>query len=168
MLPSPQEAPLHCYRHPGVETLLRCGRCGQPICVRCIVQTPVGARCPDCARLRRLPTYQVSLANYLVAGGLALGLGLGLGVAWTLFIAFFFRLGLLLLVGGLGVGYIIGEVTSLAVNRKRGAGLQAIAALGTVLSYGVALLFTGSGLLLSLYGLGAIAIGVYIAVSRLR
>jgi hypothetical protein len=38
-----------CSRHPKVETGLKCGRCGTPICPRCMVYTPVGIRCPDCA-----------------------------------------------------------------------------------------------------------------------
>ena len=37
-----------CYRHPGVETGLRCNRCEKPICVQCAKRTPVGFRCPDC------------------------------------------------------------------------------------------------------------------------
>jgi hypothetical protein len=47
------EAPLHCARHPSVETYLRCGRCDTPICPKCQVMTPVGSRCPTCARVRR-------------------------------------------------------------------------------------------------------------------
>lgn len=39
-----------CKRHPAIETGLKCGRCGTPICPRCMVYTPVGVRCPDCAR----------------------------------------------------------------------------------------------------------------------
>lgn len=40
---------IYCARHPKTETLLRCGRCGTPICPRCMVQSGVGIRCPDCA-----------------------------------------------------------------------------------------------------------------------
>ncbi|MCB0882021.1 MAG: rhomboid family intramembrane serine protease [Thermoleophilia bacterium] len=39
-----------CYRHPGRETLVRCGSCERPICTDCMVETPVGMRCPECAR----------------------------------------------------------------------------------------------------------------------
>lgn len=41
-------ASTHCYRHPEVETGLRCNRCGKPICPKCAQRSPVGFRCPDC------------------------------------------------------------------------------------------------------------------------
>jgi membrane associated rhomboid family serine protease len=39
-----------CYRHPGRETGVSCSNCGKPICPDCMTSTPVGMRCPDCAR----------------------------------------------------------------------------------------------------------------------
>jgi len=39
---------LYCANHPDTETLLRCNRCGKPICTRCAVRTPVGLRCKEC------------------------------------------------------------------------------------------------------------------------
>jgi len=41
-----------CYRHPGRETSVGCSNCGRPICPDCMTSTPVGMRCPDCARQR--------------------------------------------------------------------------------------------------------------------
>ena len=32
------------------ETLLRCNKCGNPICMACAVRTPVGYRCTNCVR----------------------------------------------------------------------------------------------------------------------
>lgn len=47
--PSPVDDALPvCYRHPEVETGLRCNRCNQPICPQCARRSPVGFRCPDC------------------------------------------------------------------------------------------------------------------------
>jgi hypothetical protein len=73
------------------------------------------------------------------------------------------------------VGYIIGEVTSRAVNRKRSTGLAVIAAAGVIVSYLINLLLRLSGgLVLSLdlqfilFNLLALALGIYLAVSRLR
>jgi hypothetical protein len=43
-------APVYCANHPGVETSLRCNRCGKPICSKCAVRTPTGYRCPECVR----------------------------------------------------------------------------------------------------------------------
>jgi membrane associated rhomboid family serine protease len=41
-----------CYRHPGRETGVHCSNCGRPICPDCMTSTPVGMRCPECARQR--------------------------------------------------------------------------------------------------------------------
>jgi membrane associated rhomboid family serine protease len=41
-----------CYRHPGRETNVSCSNCGRPICPDCMTVTPVGMRCPECARER--------------------------------------------------------------------------------------------------------------------
>jgi len=161
---------MKCAAHPGVETNLRCGKCGKPICPRCMVQTLVGARCPECARLYKLPTYRVSTVYYLRAVGTALGMALVSGVLWGLantVIPFFF---LNLLIGA-GVGYAIGEVVGRAVNRKRGKGLAAVAGAGVIISYLVSiLLFFGlpAGILHILFDLISVALGIYFAVTRLR
>lgn len=39
-----------CARHPGVETLLSCTRCGAPACPDCLVAGAVGSQCVDCVR----------------------------------------------------------------------------------------------------------------------
>jgi membrane associated rhomboid family serine protease len=41
-----------CYRHPDRETGVACSNCGRPICPDCMTTTPVGMRCPECARQR--------------------------------------------------------------------------------------------------------------------
>ncbi|MBL7127261.1 MAG: hypothetical protein ISS58_08715 [Dehalococcoidales bacterium] len=161
---------MKCAAHPRVETNLKCGKCGKPICPRCMVQTLVGARCPECARLYKLPTYRVSTKYYLRAVGPALGMALARGVLWGLantFIPFFF---LNLLIGA-GVGYVIGEVVGRAVNRKRGKGLAAVAGAGVIISYLVSIfLFFGlpAGILHILFDLISVALGIYFAVTRLR
>jgi len=161
---------MKCAAHPKVETNLRCGKCGKPICPKCMVQTAVGARCPECARLYKLPTYRVSTVYYLRAAGTALGMAVVSGLLWGLantFIPFFF---LNLLIGA-GVGYAIGEVVSLAVNRKRGRGLAAVAGVGVVVSYLVGIflpLGLPFGLFHILFDIISVALGVYFAVARLR
>lgn len=41
-----------CYRHPNRETGVACSNCGRPICTDCMTPTPVGMRCPECAKDR--------------------------------------------------------------------------------------------------------------------
>ena len=73
---------MKCTYHPDVETNLRCSKCGKPICPRCLVETPVGARCPDCARLYKLPTFNIAPHHYMRAIGVGVGLAIGFGLFW--------------------------------------------------------------------------------------
>ena len=41
-----------CYRHPNRETGVSCSNCGRPICPECMTPSPVGMRCPECAKQR--------------------------------------------------------------------------------------------------------------------
>lgn len=47
-LPPPPPTTERCYRHPDVETGVRCTRCGRPICPDCMIPAPVGHQCPQC------------------------------------------------------------------------------------------------------------------------
>lgn len=162
---------MRCATHPDVETNLRCGKCGKPICPKCQVQTPVGARCPDCAKVYRLPTFRISSKHYLIAVGVGLGMAVACGVAWGVidWVIPFFSLSLLL---APAAGYAIGEVISLAVNRKRGRWLAVVAGMAVVVSYFISLLLFPGGLPFGtvsiLYHLLALAVGIFVAVTRLR
>ena len=161
---------MRCATHPEVETNLRCGKCGKPICPKCMVQTPVGARCPDCAKLYKLPTYRVSTQYYLRAAGVGLGMAIVCGIAWGAiggFIRFFFLSFFLSLILAAGTGYAIGEVISLSVNRKRGTGLAIVAGIAVAISYLVSI-FVPWGFGFRLFDLLALALGIFVAVTRLR
>ena len=157
---------MRCATHHDVETSLKCGKCGKPICPKCLVQTPVGARCPECARLYKLPTYRVSTRYYLRATGAGLGMAIVAGIIWGTFGALlpFFFLNLFL---GAGVGYATGEVVSLSVNRKRGTVLAIVAGLAVVASYLVSISLPWV-FGFRLFDLLALAVGVFIAITRLR
>lgn len=164
---------MKCAAHPDVETNLRCGKCGQPICPKCLVQTPVGARCRDCARLQKLPTFHVTRDYYLRAIGTAVGMAFACGAAWWAIRAvmgipyFNFLL-------AAGFGYAIGEVVGRSVNRKRSRGLAVVAGAGVALSFVISIFppwgpwpwwFGTPNLVISLL---AVALGVWVAVGRVR
>jgi hypothetical protein len=161
---------VRCVRHPDVETSLRCGKCATPICPRCMVQTPVGGRCPDCAGLQKLPTFRVSGSYYLRAIGAALVMAVVVGLLWGLinyFIAFFY---INLLLAG-GVGYVIAEAIGFSTNRKRGTWLAAIGGTAVVLSYLINIFTFGSiprSPLTIIFDLVSIGIGISTAVNILR
>ena len=161
-----------CAFHPEEETGLSCSRCDRPICVRCMVQAPVGIRCRECAAVQKLPTFDVQPSYYLravVAGGTVAVLT---GLVWGSigqWVPHAYLVGLLSLL----VGYAVGESISLATNRKRGNGLAALAVVYVALSLFAAwavnnhmydlILRQGSFVPLLLLGLAG-----YIAIYRLR
>jgi hypothetical protein len=155
---------MRCATHSGVETNLTCGRCGTPICPKCLVQTPVGARCSKCAGLKRLPTYEIAPQQYLKAVAVGIGLAIAIGFVWGLLWRYVSFFNFLL---AAGAGYAIGEVISLSVNRRRGLGLQVIGGSGVALSYMIAKL-SPWGVVFSFYDLLVLAVGIFVAVSRLR
>lgn len=166
---SPDEV-LYCARHPRVETYLRCGNCDTPICPRCLVQTPVGARCPTCAKVSKLPTFNITPVFFARGMTAALVAGIGVGLIWG-FLLDDLRFGFFAIFAGILLGSAMAEAVSLSANRRRGLGLQICAGLGVVLAYLVYLavvdtpfrgsVVRGSDLLLT-------GIAVAVAVSRLK
>jgi hypothetical protein len=102
---------LRCARHPNTETVLRCGRCDTPICGRCMIMSPVGARCPTCAQVKRfaLMLKPVELVR-------SIGYGLAVGALGTVVLSFIPFLGIL---GYAALGFGVGHVVSIGANRKR-------------------------------------------------
>lgn len=43
----------YCYKHSKEITRVTCGRCERPLCHKCLVMSPAGVRCRDCARHKR-------------------------------------------------------------------------------------------------------------------
>jgi membrane associated rhomboid family serine protease len=77
-----------CYRHPSRETGVHCSNCGRPICPDCMTSTPVGMRCPECARqrtrtrtVRSVPTDGPALTYLLIGINVLIFLGGTLGGA---------------------------------------------------------------------------------------
>ncbi|MBI2165838.1 MAG: hypothetical protein HYU29_05480 [Chloroflexi bacterium] len=162
---------MECATHPGIETVLTCSKCDKPICPRCLVQTPVGARCRGCAGLRRIPTYELTapyflrgalagLGTALATGGLA---GLVLRLLWPIpFMVWIVPIGLILL------GSLLGEAISLATNRKRGPLLVVTAVVCLLVSYFLLELLTPGLLLRDPFVLLGLLIALFTAASPLR
>jgi hypothetical protein len=170
--PTPADPPvtgtIYCARHPNVETGLACGRCGTPICPKCVVMTDVGGRCPDCAPARRLPQFEVKPLYLLRGIGAAVAAGVGTGLAWGLLLPGDY--GFFTIILGAGVGYVVGESVSLATNRKLAPILQLTAAFGVVLAFVIRnILWTSAVLVVDdLFGYIAVVIGIIVAMGRLR
>lgn len=163
-----------CATHPNVQTSLRCGKCEKPICPKCLVMTPVGARCKECANVRRLPTYRLSGADYLKAAGTSLGMGLGVGLVWGL-IEWLLPSFLFSILLAFGAGWLIAEVVGRSVNRKRGTWLSILAGLSVLFAYAIVFFieFNNTGYLnLGLFRFGysflSAGVGVFVAVNKLR
>ncbi len=142
------EETLHCTWHPDRETLLRCARCGKPMCPECSRRHPVGLRCKECAQAMRSPLYKVSTSDFAIAGlvGLVLatiaaGVMTFIGGLW--FIALFV---------GPAIGGFVGETMSRVVRNKRGRGMQLLAGVCIVLGAMLA------GALLVGFPLGAVRV----------
>jgi hypothetical protein len=131
-----------------------------------MVQTPVGFRCPTCAKLNRPPTYQVSGKYYLRAVAAAIGLAIVGGLLWG-FIRYLPFVGFFNFIIGGGIGYGIGEGISLVTNRKSGTPLAVIGGLAVVIAYCISA-FTFFGMIFSPFDIIAVIIGVVVAVARLR
>jgi hypothetical protein len=175
---------MRCAADPSVETYLRCGRCEKPICPRCLIQTPVGSRCRACARLKKLPMYQVGVLDYVkaIVAGLVVGPLAGAGL--TLLFLLVPLLGFLNLFVMAGFGFIVGEAVARAVPRKSGTALSVIAALAVPVGLIVgrsALWVIGGGvdptaaaisvafsLVRSIWDLLGLGMAIFIAYTRIR
>lgn len=170
-------APRYCATHPDVETVVSCGRCDRPVCPKCMIFTPVGVRCRECAQLRKLPQYTLTPRIYarVIPGALALALGVGFLLSFIPGIGF---------LGGIVVGFLVSEGLRRVSSYKQGREMEIIAGATVVLSVlagnifsivrfaglahlGDAIHATISGQSLIYSGLG-ILIGIYIAIQRLR
>lgn len=167
----------YCVNHPTVETLVTCGRCDRPICTRCMIFAPVGVRCRECAQLRRLPQYILTPRTYarVIAGAIALALGAGFLLSLIPGIGF---------LGGIVVGFLVGEGLRRVSGYKQGREMEIIAVLTVILavlaapafavvrSAGLGHLGQALHLITAPQSLGlsvlGIAVGIYFAVTGLR
>lgn len=127
---------MQCVNHPEAETRVSCSSCGDRICPDCMVYTPVGAKCPRCARMPKtarvtLKTDRLALAviagfGSAVVGGYLFGLAVSMVGFFSIIFAFL-----------LGRG--VGEAVSWGSGRYHATGLAVLAsscaALGVLLPF---------------------------------
>ena len=157
-----------CPRHPETETALRCSRCEQPICPGCLIQSPVGARCQDCAKIIKSPIYTLTAPQKLRAAAAAVIGGIVMGLIWGfVLLPFTFGGGIILVILlGAGLGYVFTRVMEFATGSKRGPVVVAFAVGGMLIAWSVLILFIGfSSAVPALLAVGA---GWYFAHQNLK
>jgi hypothetical protein len=112
-----------------------------------MVETPVGARCRECARINKLPTFQVSRKQMLISSCVGLLIAVAYGFLWGI-VSVYINFIILNLLLGAAAGFVISEGMSRVINRKRGTKLAIIAGIMVVIS-GFASVFTPLGIIYS-------------------
>jgi hypothetical protein len=154
-----------CARDPEVQTALRCSRCDTPICPKCLVHTPVGARCRDCARISRSPVYTLGSSEILRAAAAAIILGVVMGLVWG-FVLLPFSFGFFSIFLGAGLGYAFTRALEFSTGRKRGPAVVGFAVVGIGIAWGMQFLFVDPRL--AMYDLLAVGVAIYFAYQNLR
>jgi hypothetical protein len=101
--------PRRCVNHPDRETYIACGRCERPFCPDCLIQTPAGQRCYECAGVRR-DYAQRNFARRLIQalGASAAGAAIAGLLGSILFVVFV----------AAATGGAVGQLLSPLVNRR--------------------------------------------------
>ncbi len=126
---------LTCANHPDRETLLRCNKCGKPICIDCAVRTPVGYRCNQCVREQQNIYFNALGRDNIVA----LVVGFALTVVVAPIVGFLLgRIGLffgffIAFIIGSGAGTLVARIIRRAVGNRRGRNLPYMALAGIIL-----------------------------------
>jgi hypothetical protein len=166
--PADEPLPRRCTNHPDRETYIACGRCERPFCPDCLIQSPAGQRCYECAGVRRDYAQRAFARRLLQAfGAIVLGAGIA-GLYPALFVVLFagliaggaagqslsplvnrrtrgrvYLLGLLALFGGALIGWVVGTTLGLSMRvplSQIPLDLVAVRAVGSLIFW----LFTGA------------------------
>lgn len=144
-----------CARHKNTKVRLRCGRCEKPICPKCTVMGPTGARCRDCASNRDSHIYQVKPLHYLLSFGAAAVMG-GIGAVLQDALGVFW---LWILLYAPALGPVLGRAVVMITRGKRGPKLASVVSLGIIVGTALVALMTGGLLSPILWLFVAIAVG---------
>lgn len=169
-----------CLRHPGVLSNLRCGRCNDLICPQCMVQSPVGARCPDCANIGQAPIFRatsVELArmiglSLIAAAAFGFGYAVAVWVMWKVGIPFRIAVVVSSVIVGMS-GAPLGDIVRRAGKYKLDKRLRAVAAATVLLAwlfaqFAIGWLGVGGLIFVNIVSYLGLGVGVYIAMNRVR
>ncbi len=162
---------MFCYRHPTIETALRCNRCDRAICPKCAKRMPVGFRCPDCIREQEDKYYSGYNSDYLIASVVTLPIAGATATAATFFLGSLGFIGLLLaFVMTPAVAGFIAEAVRWAVSKRRSRYLGHVVVSGMVIAtLPVILFFIAMGAIFATVVPGIfIFVGAPTAYARLR
>jgi|GEM_PF-2979543 len=96
----------YCVKHSERATLVSCGRCGKSFCTKCLIHTPAGLRCYECAGVKRDYAQRATARRFLQAFGAVV-----LGATLSSFVGFFG-----LIIAG-ATGSYFGQMVSPTVTR---------------------------------------------------
>ncbi len=150
--------PMRCYRHPNRETRVSCATCDRPICTECMVQTDVGIKCPDDARLPRGARAGVMKGNQIVKSLLA---GVAVAILGALVVGAIFEIPAGRLILSALAGYGAGTFVHRAGGRNGGPVAMTISGVAVFLAFAPWLLqpllndvVPGRGLVAALVAIG--------------
>lgn len=125
---------VYCVNHPTVETLLRCNRCGRPICLKCAELTDVGYRCKECIRGVQDKYFTAMPMDNFIALGVALAVTAVVAPVLGLLLRMFWLFGWILafMLGGAAGGILV-QIIRAAVSKRRGRHTRHFAVAGVVL-----------------------------------
>ena len=130
-----------CVNHPRRETRVACSACGNPICPACMRETPVGMKCPACARQSRHARGYGNPEHYARAIAYGLGSALAFGILLNLV-----AVGVFGIILPIVVGLVVGLATAKGARGLRHTSIAAIAAACAVVGLLAGGLLTGSSL----------------------
>ena len=138
------------------------------ICIKCVIHTPTGIKCKNCANLKKIPTFEITPV-YFIRGIISIMITLTLFTIGLYFLNSYIISGVFInLLAIIVLGFLIGQTLSFSVNYKRGKFLKLIAVISFIT--GIILIIVINKLLLinlfSIYGAASIIIGTYLSVDK--
>lgn len=169
-----------CVRHSETTSNLGCSRCGDLICPQCMVQSPVGARCPDCASAGQPAIFRATAGEFSTAIALSVVGALGIGVVYAVAVWILWVLPLGFMIGNVAASFIIalagapvGDFVRRVGKNKLDARLRIVAALTMLgiwmVGFTVASIFgVWNGVFLNIVAYIGLGVGIYVAMNRVR